>query len=270
MVSVGLMPLRIVARPRRVSHHGRIDRRSHATTSNPMVGRFAPVAHRCGGVAVTCLVGVLLAACSSDASPGVASSSVPAVSDETSPAPTSTTVAATSSSSTSSTSTSTTTTTTTAPTTTIDPLAGAESVVRAAIATAQETFSACLVAMPTCDPLTLAVARAGPILDRNVARINEWNAAGYTVRDRQLFRFVVESVTVDPSSSAASAVVCIADGSKLVQPGAGPGGADVIVDGVYVSGRSVWEMRLDADGRWRVYDAPASGQTESSDVCPAG
>ena len=74
----------------------------------------------------------------------------------------------------------------------VDPAAQAEAAVRAAVDLAQSTFSACLVAMPSCDPSTLAVARAGDLLARNVARINEWNAAGYTVRNRDQFRYVIE------------------------------------------------------------------------------
>jgi hypothetical protein len=124
--------------------------------------------------------------------------------------------------------------------------------------------------MPSCDPSTLSVARAGDLLARNVARINEWNAAGYTVRNRDQFRYVVEKVTLAPSGTQATALVCIADGSDLVKPGAGPGGADVIIDDSFTSGRASWDMRLDSDGKWRAYDAPAVGPTESRDVCPGG
>ena len=95
-------------------------------------------------------------------------------------------------------------------------------------------------------------------------------AAGYTVRNRDQFRFVIEKVSVSPSGVQAAVLVCIADGSDLVKPGAGPGGADVIVDDAYTSGRASWDVRLDTDGVWRAYDAPAVGTTESSDVCPAG
>ena len=139
---------------------------------------------------------------------------------------------------------------------------------RSAIALAEDSFSACLVAMPNCDPTTLSVARAGDLLQGNVDRVNQWNAQGYTVRDRDQFRYVVESVALGADGTTASAVVCIADGSKLVLPGAGPAGADVIVDDTYSSGLSTWEMRLDSDGVWRAYAAPASGPTETSDVCP--
>ena len=112
------------------------------------------------------------------------------------------------------------------PTTTAEPVAMAESDVRTAIDLAQSTFSDCLTAMPVCDPTTLGVARAGDLLERNVGRIEEWNAAGYTVIDRDQFRYVIESVTVSDDLMMATVVVCIADGSKLVLPGAAPGGGD--------------------------------------------
>jgi hypothetical protein len=85
-----------------------------------------------------------------------------------------------------------------------------------------------------------------------------------------MFRYVIEKVTLQPDLTRATATVCIADGSRLVRPGIGPGGADVIVDDTFGSGRETWDMRLDADGTWRAYGAPASGPTETSDVCPAG
>jgi hypothetical protein len=160
-------------------------------------------------------------------------------------------------------------TTTSSPSTTTNPAATTEADVRAAVSLAEQTYSACLMAMPHCDPETLAVARAGGLLDRNTTRIRQWNAAGYTIRDRQRFRYVVEQITLQNGEKQASVQVCIADGSALVKPAEGPGGADVIVDDSFVSGRSMWDMRLDADGRWRAYDAPASGPTEARDVCPA-
>jgi hypothetical protein len=123
--------------------------------------------------------------------------------------------------------------------------------------------------MPKCDPSTLAVARAGSLLAKNTAKINEWNADGYTVRDREKFRSVVEQVSVDPSMTSASARTCYADGSRLVKPGAGPGGADVVIDDTFGSARDQVTLRLDTDGVWRAYDAQPVGATESTDVCPA-
>ncbi len=84
------------------------------------------------------------------------------------------------------------------------------------------------------------------------------------------FRYVVESVVVDPSVAAAVATVCTADGSRLVLPNAGPDGSDVVIDDEYTSGRSEWDMRLDADGAWRVYSSTPIGVAATEDVCGAG
>lgn len=154
--------------------------------------------------------------------------------------------------------------------TTLDLAAEAVPQVRTAVDLAQQTFSACLVAMPSCDPSVLSLARAGDLLARNVARISEWNAAGYTVRNRDQYRYVIEEVTLAPGGSQATALVCVADGSDLVKPGAGPGDADVIIDDSFTAGRESWDMRLEPDGKWRAYDAPAVGPTEATDVCPSG
>ena len=74
--------------------------------------------------------------------------------------------------------------------------------------------------MPSCDPSTLSVARAGDLLARNVARINEWNAAGYTVRNRDQFRYVIEEVTrpragLRPQRSCASPTAATSSSREL-------------------------------------------------------
>ncbi len=94
----------------------------------------------------------------------------------------------------------------------------------------------------------LAAARAGELLDRNVTLINEWNSLGYTVRDRDQFRFVTESVAIGTDGVSA-----VGDGvhrrrTRLVLPNAAPDGSDVVLDDEYTSGRSEWNMRLEADG----------------------
>jgi hypothetical protein len=160
-------------------------------------------------------------------------------------------------------------TTVAAPTTTLDPSVAIDAQVREAVALAQSSFSACLVALPACDPVTLEVARAGDLLARNTTLINEWNSLGYTVRDRDQFRFVVEAVVVDPSLASAVATVCIADGSRLVLPNAAPDGGDVVIDDEYTSGRSEWDMRLGADGIWRVHSSTPVGAAAAEDVCGA-
>jgi hypothetical protein len=142
--------------------------------------------------------------------------------------------------------------------------------VRSATVAAIDGFSECLVAMPNCDTSTLASTRADPLLTVNTNRVAEWNAAGYTVVDRDEFRYVIESIVIAESLDQATVTVCFADGSKLVEPGVGPGGIDVIIDGAFASGREAWDMRLDDEGVWRAYDAPLIGETEDTDVCPVG
>lgn len=255
-------PLRDRTRSFSVSSHGRVDRSRYAE-DNPMWGVDRAVGRRVIGTTALLLLALGAVACAdgSDSSPSTPSVTEPNIV---------TTSSSTSTSTSTSPSTSTSTSISTTSTTTTEPPSSPEADVRAAIAVAQQTFSDCLVAMPQCDPSTLEVARAGALLERNVARVEEWNAAGYTVRNRDQFRYVIEEVALSADGTTASATVCIADGSDLVHPGAGPGGADVIIDDSYTSGRSAWDMRLDPDGRWRAYDAPAVGPTESSDVCPAG
>lgn len=144
-----------------------------------------------------------------------------------------------------------------------------EADVRASVKAATDAFGACLLALPKCDVASLAETRRGRLLELNSGRISQWNAAGYAVREREKFRYVIESVTVDPDGKRATANVCVADGSKLVKPGAAPDGSDIVVDGAYTSGREAWDVRLDDDGVWRPYDAPAIGPVEAKDVCPA-
>jgi hypothetical protein len=244
--------------------YGWTDRRFDATTRVPVAGLGAPVSTRRtrGGLAMALGIALSLAACTNRASAPtttsassstVAASTATSSSSPTTAQPTSTTVSSTTSVS----------------TTSVVATGKVEVDVRAAITAAQSAYSACLIALPACDPSTLTSTRAGPILAVNTKRLNEWISAGYAVRDRDQFRFVIESVGVDAGLKRATATVCIADGSKLVRPGAGPDGADVIVDGSYVSGRSAWDMRLDSDGIWRVYDAPAQGTSAEKDICPA-
>ena len=216
-----------------------------------------------GGALVFAAVGVLLAGCSSSGARSLATTVAPSAPPTNASTVVSTPV-------TTATPTSTSTTTTSAPTTTtIDPKVTADAAVKRAIVLAEDTFSACLVALPHCDPQTLAVARTGQLLARNVALINDWNAQGFAVREREKFRYVIESVTLAENSlERATAVVCIADGSIRVRPGAGPGGADVIVDDSFISGRDSLQMRIEADGRWKVYDGPSVGPGEATDICP--
>jgi hypothetical protein len=250
---------------RTVFIHGWSDRRCDATTRVPVAGLGAPLStrRRCGGLAMALGLALSVAACTRGTSGSASTSASPTsgVATTTQRALSTTTVAT--STPTSSTPTTQVKTTTTAPT------ANIESDVRAAVDAAAKAFSACLTALPNCDVASLAATRAGETLAINTKRISEWNAAGYAIRDRDRFRYVIESVELAADSKSATAMVCYADGSKLVRPGAGPGGADVIIDDTYGSGREAWDMRLDSDGVWRAYFGPLVGTKESRDICPA-
>ena len=234
-----------------------------------MEGHGDRVAGRITGALIASVALVSLAACSSPGSSATTTDTVAAppttVSTATSPPETTTTVGP------STTSTSTTVPpTTAAPTTAAPPTTeppDAEDEVREALVRVFDDFSACLIALPFCDPSSLEGTRAGDLLARNAARIQEWITAGYAVRDRDQFRFVIEEVEVTSDGTAAIAVVCIADGSKLVLPVAD--GPDVIIDDEFVSGREAWEMRLDPDGNWRAYGAPGVDETSGTDLCGA-
>jgi hypothetical protein len=236
------------------------DRGSYASTNVRMAGRAsALVARPLAGIALATSLALPLA-CSSG-SPNVpitTTSTIVVTTSRTSTAPSITITTSTA-------------TTTTAPTTTttVDRASKAEADVRASVKAATEAFGACLLALPKCDVASLAQTRRGRLLELNSARLSQWNQEGYAVREREKFRYVIESVTVDPDGKRATANVCVADGSKLVKPGAAPDGSDIVVDGAYTSGREAWDVRLDDDGVWRPYDAPAVGPVEAKDVCPA-
>jgi hypothetical protein len=260
-----LLPTKEIGRT--VFTYGWSDRRCDATTRVPVAGLGAPLStrRRCGGLAMALGIALSVAACTRATSG----------STSTSASPTSGVVITTRSSSSSTAAPNTSTSTSSTPTTqvkttTIAPTANVESDVRAAVDAAAKAFSACLTALPNCDVASLAATRAGDTLAINTKRITEWNAAGYVIRDRDRFRYVIESVEIAADSKSATAMVCYADGSKLVRPGAGPGGADVVVDDAYGSAHEAWDMRLDADGGWRMYRGPLVGVKESKDICPAG
>lgn len=235
----------------------------HVARASSVEGGVGVGAGRWAGALLGCAL--LLAACSSDedAGPDTTSSATTTALAESST--TSTTSTSSSSSSTTSTAVA-----STAPPTTTDSRVTVEAAVRAAVDLAVADFSACLIAMPACDPSTLEATRENPLLAVNVSRVTEWNGEGYTVIDRDQFRHVIEGVELSADLRQATVTVCFADGSKLVDPGAAPDGTDLIIDGTFVSGREAWDMRLGDDGIWRAHDAPLIGTTEATDVCPAG
>ena len=217
---------------------------------------------------------LLFAACSSsaDSEPATTSAITTEAADSTTPVATQPETTTSTAATTTSVPDSTTTEpapTTAADTTTVAPSADPETEVRATLDRSFADFSECLTEMPTCDPSILEETRAGELLDGNLARINEWNTAGYTVIDRDQYRYVIEAVEIGDDGTTANALVCLADGSKLIEPGGASDGTDLIVDDQFISGRESWRLQLGADGMWRAIAAPAVGVTEESDICPA-
>ena len=239
-----------------------------ATRGNAVEGGRDVAAGRKVGALAACLL--VVAACSSGGNAAPESTAVLSTTGSTSPAtrtpPTTSPPPSTTSSTT--TPTTSTTTTTAAPPTTDDPAATAYVEVRAAVDRAIADFSECLLALPNCDISMLAATRGNPMLAINGARISEWNMAGYSVIDRDQFRYVIEAVELAADLEQATVTVCIADGTKLIHAGAAPDGSDIIIDDTYISGREAWDVRRGTDGVWRAFEAPAVGPTESSDVCP--
>ena len=221
------------------------------------------VAARRGGLACTAAVGVLLAGCSSSGPKALPTTTIVSGVASTKAG----TVAPTAVTTVVPTSTSTTTTLAPTTTTTVDPKVTAEADVRAAVKVMMDSFSACLSALPSCEANSLAVARSGSLLARNKARIADWNSRGYAVRSRDQFRWVIDSVVLDDTASMANAVVCFADGSRLVRPGAAPDGSDVVIDDSFGSARDEWLLRREADGVFRAYESTSIGTISASDVC---
>ena len=224
------------------------------------------VAARRGGV-VFVAVGVLLAGCSSSgpkASPPTTIVSSVASTKASTVAPTPvTTVGSTSTS---------TTTTTLAPTTTsttVDPKATAEAAVRADLQAGVSAYKVCLIAMPSCDPQSLTKAFSGPALDRNIAIIKDGNAHGYATRDVDRYRVVVTGIKFADGAapSPASVSVCLSDGAQVVRPGAGPDGADVIVNDEVHTELITLDVRLGASGTWLVNDSVSNGPVQQGDQC---
>jgi hypothetical protein len=157
--------------------------------------------------------------------------------------------------------------TTVAVATTLDTASATEQVVRTAIDKARADGNACMAALPRCDVATLANSLGGVSLETFTKAVLQYNAAGQISRNRERNHYNIEDIKILGPDRAA-AVVCNTDGSERVLPGAGPNGEDVIVDGFFVSRRDKYDMRLDADGTWRLYDGQLIGNPSPVDLCP--
>jgi hypothetical protein len=147
------------------------------------------------------------------------------------------------------------------------PATPTEQVVRNAIIKVLTDGDACMRALPKCDVTTLAATRGGVSLDVLTKAITQYNAEGQISRNRDRNHYNIESIDIQ-GADRATGVLCNTDGSERVRPGAGPNGVDIIVDDFFVSKREAFEMRLDADGVWRLYDGHIIGNPSGVDLCP--
>lgn len=214
-----------------------------ASDSIVMIGKNAPMATtlpmssrwRSWRLAVT-IVALLAAttACSDD-DPAADDTVAPEVESSTNAPPDSTPVTDPSPSSTA------TSATEPAPTTTV--LMSEEAAAAAVVALFDE-WTACLAAMPDCDPATVSSdSTTGVFRDSRSASAAEFSAAGYSFENLESLRIVVESATVDDVNGLARVVTCAEDA------GIGLTANGDVFDDRFVSYRWEWEL-VASGGRW--------------------
>ena len=125
-----------------------------------------------------------------------------------------------------------------------------------------------LLRCPSCDTSTIAVARASPLLDRNVARINEWQAGWLHSPEPRQVPFRHRECRCRHRRSHRHGRDVRGRRQRLWCCRA-QGRAERMSSSTTASrpGRDQWQFRLDADGVWRAFELQPLGPTESSDVC---
>ncbi|MGB7879885.1 MAG: hypothetical protein WBL31_14065, partial [Ilumatobacteraceae bacterium] len=78
----------------------------------------------------------------------------------------------------------------------------------------------------------------------------------------------VPPTLIEPSDDLSQVQVCEVDSWVVVEPGAGPNGADAIVNAEVNTYRSNFFLRL-TDDRWKVEGSAQLGSWEGVEVCPA-
>jgi hypothetical protein len=209
---------------------------------------------------VAALASLLLAACSSGDGDAVETTSVvPTAPPDT--APPSTPPAPTDAP-----------TTTAAPPTTIDPAAQLAAAVEADLL---EAFDALYASIQ--DPNNDATVAAA--LDWHLAsnrefiadqletfRTNSWVARPNPVVQAGVY-VEVPAVLIEPSDDVAELQVCEVDSWIVVEPGAGPDGADALVNDELTTYRSTYFVRY-VDGRWRIEGSSLIGTWLGLVPCP--
>jgi hypothetical protein len=200
------------------------------------------------------LTALALAACSSGEEPAAPTTTSATTTSSTTAAPPATT------------------STTAAPTTTEDPTAELEEVASAAYLAAVDAFVACTDDLDGCDPQTLGEFNAGEALDNLIGTVEALRGQGAEVlppEDPANRYVVVEAAElVDGSRTEVQVQYCEVDGRRVVQPGAGPDGADVVLTDTVDAVRGVALVELGVDGRWRVTRYATVERSTEENVCP--
>ncbi|MGF1599909.1 MAG: hypothetical protein ACFCVK_23870 [Acidimicrobiales bacterium] len=167
--------------------------------------------------------------------------------------------------------TSTVTSTTEPTTTTTDPIAAAEAAAVEAVLEHGENWRECVADIPGCDPAILERHTAGELLARLTTTLADWQSAGYESRpptDPAINREEALNVELlEGGVTSAKVSVCQVDGTKLVDPNAGPDGSDVILNDRVSSTLAHVFAELDEDGVWRVQRSEVIDQVEGGDGC---
>ena len=167
----------------------------------------------------------------------------------------------------------TTSTTTAAPATTTTVVSADELAVRAAWKGWLTAGEACTLDARNCDRATLANYMAGTALSNSLKATDALLAKGWRGRTGPGGiddRYRIESVTITRDNAIVQ--YCQYDEGVLYDPGAGPGGSDVIINDAVASRRSR-AVFTRPDGIWKVTGTDGDHQEEGRalwDACVAG
>jgi hypothetical protein len=96
--------------------------------------------------------------------------------------------------------------------------------------------------------------------------LNDLVANGERVVRQPETRFVVLAPTAETYGPSATFEMCVVDADLRVRTGAGPNGADLIVDDVLASGIQTYQF-VQVDGRWVVSDFETTIREEGRSLC---
>ena len=222
-----------------------------------------------------------LSACDSGSSSSTSSTRVttivPAISVPTTTTRSSTTAApATSSVATSAVSTTNPTTSAPATTSTVDPTEATKAAVVAAVAQSRLDYQYAIFnydAPDALDVLGRSWSQDSPAWNLSVGNMSTLRSNGWLARPQP---GVPDSSTAEgdvqlldePPDSKALVTVCTIDSGLVYKPGAGPDGADVVINDAVTASRELVTMVL-RDGSWKAESGKSLGTWKGETSCPA-